>query len=510
MTATVVAIGWILGWLLLWRVPRLRSSGGHGAAAAPGAGAGVRTAVIVPARNEADRLPLLLGDLVRQTCVPERVLVVDDQSTDGTGDVARRCPGVDVIEAPERPPGWTGKSWACEVGAEHLAAAVDLLVFLDADVRLGPDALARVLATWRAEGGLVSVQPRHDVATWPEALSLVFNVVAVMGLGIASLWPPRREWGAAGPCLAISTTDHRRVGGHAAVASEVAEDLALARRCRERGVAVRCVVGGDEVRFRMYRDWRGVLEGWTKNIATGAARTPLLRAACIAVWVAALLSVAARLVVLPWAGAGAAVATVALYTVVTLQVAVLGRSVGRFGAAALAWPVLVAFFVAVIARSAFRTVLTGRVDWSGRVVTVGRSQGTGRWSVADVLDPSTVAAGQHPVEPAPVVALHDDERRVEQHAERHHPGGDRGPAPDQVDRRGGQDRPVDALGPDGVPAEALDPLPGQGTDVSHRSALTEQPAGLGDPVLPRSDAERSLPELPVPLPTSKGGHRARP
>ncbi len=363
MSALVVVTGWVLGWLLLWRMPRLeRPSGGPGASP--------RVTVVIPARNEVDRLPLLLDDLSRQTHAPERVVVVDDSSTDGTDAAADRFPSVDLLTAPDRPSGWTGKSWACAVGAG--TATGEVLVFLDADVRLAPGALGGVLATWERRGGLVSVQPRHDIGSAPEALSLVFNVVAVMGLGIASAFPPRQEWGASGPCLAISRDDHRRIGGHAAVAADVAEDLALAARCREDGIGVTCVGGSDEVRFRMYRSARGVVEGWSKNIATGAARTPLVRAICIALWIAALLSVAARVVSAPWDGDQLAV-TGALYLATTAQVAVLGRAVGRFGVAAVAWPLLVVFFVAVVARSTFNTMVTKRVRWSGRTVPIGRT-----------------------------------------------------------------------------------------------------------------------------------------
>ncbi len=356
-----MVVGWSLGWLLLWRMPRLDRS------ATPPS---TRVSVVIPARNEVDRLPLLLADLAGQSRPADQVVVVDDASSDGTADCARRFPGTEVLTAPDRPPGWTGKSWACSVGAD--AATGELLVFLDADVRLAPEALGDVLATWQRRGGLVSVQPRHDIGSASESLSLVFNVVAVMGLGVASAFPPKHEWGAAGPCLAISRQDHRQIGGHASVAGDVAEDLALAARCREHGVDVTCVGGADQVRFRMYRSARGVVEGWSKNIATGAARTPLVRAICIALWIAALLTVAARVAIAPWASDHLATTGV-LYLAVTAQVALLGRAVGRFGAAAVAWPALVAFFVAVVARSTFNTVVTKRVRWSGRTVPLGRT-----------------------------------------------------------------------------------------------------------------------------------------
>jgi 4,4'-diaponeurosporenoate glycosyltransferase len=144
----------------------------------------------------------------------------------------------------------------------------------------------------------------------------------------------------------------------------VAEDLALAARAKGSGLPVRCLLGGRLMEFRMYRDLRGLVEGWSKNVATGARRTPLLRGLATAWWIAALLTVALRLPDLP------AVSAVAAYAVVAVQLGLLGRQVGRFGAAAVVWPVLLAGFVLVFALSAVRTVLLRRVRWSGRDVVL--------------------------------------------------------------------------------------------------------------------------------------------
>lgn len=353
MTAAVVVSGWLLGWVLLWHVPRLRPPSRPGPA--------VRVSVVVPARNEADRLPALLDSLSRQTLVPHDVVVVDDASSDATAAIAR-ARGAHVVTAPPVPEGWTGKSWACQTGVATTDG--DLVVFLDADVVLADGALAAVESTWRDGGGLVSVQPHHHPRRLIESLSLPFNVVAVMGLGMASLIPPRHEWGAAGPCLAMSRRDYDAIGGHRAVRAAVAEDLALAERSVAVGLPVRCLAGGTLLHFRMYRDLRGLIEGWGKNVATGARHTPLLRSLGTALWITALLTVGLRLPHLPAAQAAL------LYAAVAVQLGLLGRQVGRFGFAALAWPVLLVGFVAVFALSTVRTLLLRRVHWSGRDVVL--------------------------------------------------------------------------------------------------------------------------------------------
>lgn len=358
----LVIVGWISGWLLLWRVPRL----GRAELRQPA----YRISIIIPARNEADRLPTLLQSLGSQTLQPHEVIVVDDHSLDGTRDVVQSFAGVKLLDAHALPGGWTGKSWSCATGASHVTG--DLIVFLDADVCLAPEALERVVALWERSGGLVSVQPRHDPHRPVEALSLPFNVTAVMGLGIASIFPPSREWGVSGPCVVTDRHTYDDVGGHAAVRGSVAEDLALARRYSDAGHPVTCVVGGSQVRFRMYRNLRGIFEGWTKNIATGARSTPFLRTTGIVVWVAGLLTAAGFAASNVTDSASGAVAAAVVYTAVAVQVGVLGHQVGRFGPVALLWPVLLAFFVAVFVWSTLLSFGIGRVRWSGRSIALKR------------------------------------------------------------------------------------------------------------------------------------------
>jgi 4,4'-diaponeurosporenoate glycosyltransferase len=363
----ILLAGWLAGWALLWRLPtpvdpvaprHLR-----------------RLTAVVPARNEADRLPRLLESLDRQTRRADQIIVVDDHSTDGTAAVARSHPAVQVVEAPEMPPGWTGKCWACTTGAA--AADGDLLLFLDADVELADDAVASLLTTWEPEQGLLSVQPHHHTDGPVEALSLPFNVVALMGLGIGSVWPPRQGWGAAGPCMLTSREVYQRIGGHAAVRQAVAEDMALADRYAVAGESVRCLAGGARIRFRMYRDLRGIVEGWSKNMATGARRTPFVRGVAIALWVTAALAAAGALVGAPTTPRLDLPLLAVVYGAGVMQFAVLGRAVGRFGWAALAWPLLIAFFVVVFLWSLVSTFLVRRVRWSGRTLHLDAAS-TGR------------------------------------------------------------------------------------------------------------------------------------
>ena len=254
-----------------------------------------------------------------------------------------------------------GKPWACTQGVAVTTA--DRLVFLDADVELAPDALADLLAAHDRVGGLLSVVPRHRVERLYEHLSVVPNVVSVMGSG-AALPRPARGPSAFGPCLVCHRADYEAVGGHAAVAGSVLEDVDLGSRFRAEGLPVTVLGGQDRVRYRMYPGGlRRLAEGWTKNLAGGAGRIPVWRATATALWVTGLLGV---VTVLPEGGLGALTA----YGLAAAQVEVLARRVGAFRAGVgLAHPVLSLAFLALFVGAIVLTV-RGRVRWKGRQVAV--------------------------------------------------------------------------------------------------------------------------------------------
>ena len=358
LTGRLVLAGWAAGWLLAGRLHRLPAcpATGSPANACPAPGGLGTVSVIVPARDEAANLagllPLLAGEA-------DEIIVVDDESADTTAAVAA-AHGATVVAA--RPPaGATGKGWACWQGARRARGAT--LVFLDADTRPGPGFVADLARAAQRSGGLVSVQPTHRTGRPVERLSAVCNTVAhLAGTGTGAR--PGSWWRrpvAHGAALAVPARPYLDAGGHAASAAAVADDVALAGLLAGRGVPVATYAdaGAGRITVRMYPDGgRPLWQGWTKNLAAGAASQPPLRAALVGLWVTGGLSAARR--------AGRDPAGYALFA---LQHAVLFRRVGRFGAAtAAAWPVPLGAFVAMFAVSAARR-LTGRpASWRGREV----------------------------------------------------------------------------------------------------------------------------------------------
>lgn len=348
-----------------------------------GPGPSADVCVVVPARDEEQSLPALVASVRAQSHPVAEVVVVDDSSRDGTAEVARAA-GAHVVDPGPPPPGWTGKAWACHTGAR--AGGGDVLLFLDADTVLaGPGALAGLLALQREHGGLVSVQPFHEVERPYEQLSAYFNVVALMASAAFATRPARRPM-AFGPCLLTSRADYERAGGHEAVRDDILDDAALAAAYDRAGLAVRCAVGADAVRMRSYPDGlRQLLAGWTKNIASGAgAASPGPTAATVG-WICVQHAVAAGAVLALVAALGGdslAAGHPALWAAGWVLVAAQLRWVLRRAGTFRWWtwavfPVPLLAFDLVFARSAAWTLVRRSVRWRGRDVDLRRGRAEG-------------------------------------------------------------------------------------------------------------------------------------
>lgn len=342
-------VGWLVGWLLLWRtrpLPALPTG-------APGTRPAV--AVVIPARDEAGALPHLLPPLLRAARTGDEIVVVDDHSTDGTGDVARAL-GATVVTPPEPAPGWLGKPNACWHGAAATSAPV--LCFLDADVRPPEDLLDRIGAAVQAHpDAVVSVQPWHVVERPTEHLSILCNVTALMGVGRFSVIGAHVEPCAAfGPVLALGRDTYERAGGHAHpdVRARHTEDIGMARVVGR----AELYTGRPDVAFRMYPGGLpDLVRGWTRSIATGATSVPWWAAIGTAAWIWAL---AAGWLVGGWPA-------IAVYAACAWQVWVLGCRAGRFSPLIAAlYPIAVVVFVVVFVRSLVALALRRDVTWKSR------------------------------------------------------------------------------------------------------------------------------------------------
>jgi glycosyltransferase involved in cell wall biosynthesis len=370
IAAPVVAVGLAAGTWLMGRVRRVPP--------APRAAIARSVSVIVPARDEQATLPHLLATLAEQSSPPAEVIVVDDGSTDSTAAIAVEA-GAAVVAAPPPPHGWIGKPWACHLGAQ--AAQGDVLVFLDADVTLAPDGLARVLDAHAhsAADGMLSVQPFHVTVRPAEQLSAVCNVVSMMGSGAFAAGPDRNVAVAFGPCIVTTRSAYDAIGGHAAVASEVVEDIQLALAYRRAERPVSCLAGGTAVAFRMYPDGvRQLVEGWTKNLAAGARLAPPLATIGASMWVSAGIAVVVEVVCMLRRRPAKLVGwwPVAAWGVIAAQLAWILRRIGAFRWwASAVFPIPLGAFLLVFARSSWFRALRRPVRWRAREVPVARAGG---------------------------------------------------------------------------------------------------------------------------------------
>ena len=226
--------------------------------------------VIVPARNEEATLGGCLQSLVSQRGVKFEIIVVDDHSTDRTRAVAGSFDalGVRVIEAGPLPTGWTGKNNAVTAGAR--AASGQWLLFTDADTIHLPGSLQRSIEEAENNAAaMLSYSPRQIVKTfWEKAVMPVIFAELASCFQPSQVSDPRSQAAAAnGQYILITRDAYDRVGGHAAVAGSLLEDVALARAVKRSGRRIFFRYGADAVRTRMYRSFDQLREGWTKNLA---------------------------------------------------------------------------------------------------------------------------------------------------------------------------------------------------------------------------------------------------
>ena len=236
----------------------------------------VSLTVVVPAYNEAANIAACLAAVLASEppCADWRLLLVDDGSTDATIAVARAAAGerFTLLEAGPRPVGerWVGKNWACSRAIDTVTS--DWVLFIDADLRLQPTALRRALAQALADGAdLLSLAPRLSCSCLAEWMVQPI-IASLLGLGFpieAANDPASTVAFAAGPFMLFRRSAYEAIGGHRALAAEVVEDLALARRIKAGGYRLRYLLGLDAAELCMYANFAALWEGWSKNWLLG-------------------------------------------------------------------------------------------------------------------------------------------------------------------------------------------------------------------------------------------------
>jgi len=232
--------------------------------------------VIIPARNEAVNIETCVGSVGASEYEDFEIIVVDDRSEDGTGDLARSLPAgnasrLQVVDGAELPEGWLGKPWACAQGAA--LARGELVLFTDADTTHGPGLLSRAVQGMKEDGAdLLTLLGRQLMETfWEKAvqphvfLMMVFRYPDFERLGKGGHW---RDAIANGQYMLFRRSVYDELGGHEAVRGRVVEDQSLAQLVKRRGRKI-SVRSAEDLATRMYRSLGEVVRGWSKNIVQG-------------------------------------------------------------------------------------------------------------------------------------------------------------------------------------------------------------------------------------------------
>lgn len=239
--------------------------------------------VVIPARNESRNIERCVQSVLSTNYPAVEVIVVDDHSTDGTGEVARAiAPGdsrLRVIDNADLPAGWFGKQWACENGA--LASSGDIILFADADTEHSSDLITRsVNAMIRRKADLFTVAGRQEIVTFWEKLvqPQVFSIMATRYGGTESMTNSSSVTSkiANGQCLFVRRDAYEAMGRHGLVKSHVADDMMMAQRFFVAGKSVVGMLGLEQVSTRMYASFGELVRGWGKNVfAAGLDSVPL-------------------------------------------------------------------------------------------------------------------------------------------------------------------------------------------------------------------------------------------
>ncbi len=348
--------------------------------------------IIVPARDEERSIEPCVRSLLAQRAANFEVIVVDDRSTDRTAEILGGLAQADhrlrVVAGAPLPAGWVGKPWALHQGAS--VARGDWFLFTDADSTHATGSATSALAFVRARRvDALSTITYQELGTWAERAILpsILGLVFFSQGTFAQVNDPRRLGRALanGQYILISRRAYEGLGGHAGLRSEIVEDVELARRIKRDGrYRLIMAAGEDLARVRMYRSFREIWDGFTKNIYFGprgdlwALGGGVLFIALIS-FVPPALALNAALGRRPLEALEAALTTVALMATGGWAMASvkLDRRLGWFQ------PVGTAVLAAITVNSTV-AVLSGRgVAWRGRRYSGGDVDGTGDASRAE-------------------------------------------------------------------------------------------------------------------------------
>jgi len=364
----IVALAWLLALIRtvvnLALIPRLRAD------AQPAREPLV--SIVIPARDEARVIEQTVRAFLAQTYANLEVIVVNDRSTDGTGEILRAIHDdrLRVVDGEEPTPGWLGKPWALHQGS--LLARGELLLFADADVVYAPAAVRAAIAHRETRNpSLLTLLPHFEMRGLGENAAM--PMLAIFCFTFMPTWMSNRTRFAAlaiggGTGNLVTREAYAAAGGHEALKDSVVDDVALARLVRHTGGTTEIVRADELIALRMYHGLREVVEGFTKNAFAVFGRN----------YIAGILIAIGTVIfhILPYAlaltGDRISIATVIIISVTRL---ILFRSLRyRVDNALLLHPVMAAIWLWIFLRSMWLTGIRRKLLWRGRTYDARRTR----------------------------------------------------------------------------------------------------------------------------------------
>jgi hopene-associated glycosyltransferase HpnB len=334
---------------------------------------------VVPARDEADVIALSLASLLAQDYPGDfRVILVDDSSADGTGEVARGLAAtpagaggrLEVLTGGPLPAGWTGKLWAQSQGVIHAGTPAYLLL-TDADIAHAPDTLRRLVARAEAKGlVLTSLMAKLTVETWPERL-LIPAFVFFFAMLYPFAWvndPARGCAAAAGGCMLVRREALEQAGGLAAIRRRIIDDCSLGALMKRQG-PIWLGLTRRAVSLRPYAGFGEIARMVSRSAYAQLNFSPWLLAGTVAGM--GLVYLAGPVLALAGDGVLARGLGLAAWLAMALAYRPMLRFYGRSPLWGLGLPLIGALYTAFTIRSAVETWRGRGGLWKGRAQAMG-------------------------------------------------------------------------------------------------------------------------------------------
>lgn len=329
--------------------------------------------IIIPVRNEESSIGNLLNDLKKQSTHHIEVIVVDDGSTDKTKEIVNQY---DVryfyISDNQKPKDYLGKSYAIEYGSNF--ATHDLLLFLDADVRLNENAITSLIYTHEKDADtVISLQPYHHAINNYEQLSLPFNLISLAANQTTT--PHKQSIGLFGPCILISKENYLKINKHYHVRDSIIEDVSLGKVLKKHRISFKCYLGYPLISYRMYPDGvKTLYQGWTKNIIYGALNTPFMLSIYIFFFVASILAIPLELTKsILQKNMIFLIIYFCFYIIWMIRLFILVKPVGNFKKISIIFfPIVFINFFLIFLLSTFKKLFNLPVTWKDRKIKVGK------------------------------------------------------------------------------------------------------------------------------------------